>query len=409
VDGTAHRRGIPAVELVAYDLPPGEHWLRIVRSHAETGVAFLPIDHRLTAAEKRRLLDRARPTVVIDATAETVYGGGEPSDPERAWAVVATSGTAGKPKLADLPPDALQAAVDGSLVALGLEQGAPWVCCLSPAHIGGLLVLLRAVLGAAAVTVHERFEADRLLASEPGTNVALVPTMLHRLTEAGADLSRLGVLLVGGGPVTPGLRDAAARLGARVVSTYGLTETCGGVAYDGVALPDTSVRIADGTIQVRGPTLMEGYRGDPAETGSAFTTDGWLRTADAGRFDDGRLTVLGRLDDRIRTGAETVWPSEVEAVLRSHPKVADVAVAGIADPEWGESVAAWVVPSDAPDPPRLEELRDHCRDRGLASFKLPRRLTLADRLPKTNGGKLRRRALRPRQPRDRPRDRPGDR
>jgi O-succinylbenzoic acid--CoA ligase len=397
VKGTAHR----PTDLVAYDLPPGEHWLGILRSHAESGAPFLPVDHRLTTAEKRRLLERAGPSAVIDASGETVYAAGERADPERAWAVVATSGTAGEPKLAELPRGALQAAVDGSLAALGLEVGAAWVSCLSPAHVGGLLVLLRRVLGGATVTVHERFDAERLLASAPGTSVALVPTMLHRLTQAGADLSRLGVLLVGGGAVGPGLRDDAARLGARVVSTYGLTETCGGVAYEGVPLAGTAVRIVDGTIQLRGPTLMEGYRGDPAATGAAFTTDGWLRTADAGRIeDDGRLTVLGRIDERIRTGGETVWPEEVEAVLRTHRKVADVAVAGIDDPEWGQLVGAWVVASDPAEPPRLEELRDHCRESDLSSFKIPRELALADRLPRTAGGKLQRSALRLERTRD---------
>ena len=150
---------------------------------------------------------------------------------------------------------------------------------------------------------------------------------------------------------------------------------------------------------------MEGYRGDPVATAAAFTTDGWLRTADAGRIDDGRITVLGRADDRIRTGAETVWPAEVEAVLRTHPKVGDVAVAGIADPEWGQRIGAWVVASDPADPPRLEELRDHCLNGELASFKIPRDLTLADRLPKTTGGKLRRSALRADRPTEPPRER----
>jgi O-succinylbenzoic acid--CoA ligase len=397
VDGTAHRR----IDLVAYDLPPGERWLRIVRAHAESGAPFLPIDHRLGAAEKRRILERARPSVVVDASGETAFAAGEPADPERAWAMVATSGTSGAAKLAELPRTALQTAVDGSLAALGLEAGAAWISCLSPAHVGGLLVLLREVFGGAEVTVHERFDAERLLAAAPGTNVALVPTMLHRLTRSGADLSRLGVLLVGGGSVDPALRDAAARLGARVVVTYGLTETCGGVVYEGVPFAGTEVRIVEGAIQLRGPTLMEGYRADPAATGAAFTIEGWLRTADAGVLDDdGRLSVLGRLDERIRTGAETVWPEEVEAVLRSHPKVADVAVAGVDDAEWGERVGAWVVASDRAEPPLLEELRDHCRERGLSSFKVPRELTLADRLPKTAGGKIRRSALRLERPRD---------
>ncbi|HEX6844520.1 MAG TPA: fatty acid--CoA ligase family protein, partial [Actinomycetota bacterium] len=220
-------------------------------------------------------------------------------------------------------------------------------------------------------------------------HVALVPTMLQRLVAARADLGRLGVLVVGGGRLDPALRAAAGGLGARVVSTYGLTETAGGVVYDGIAFDGTDVRLADdGTIEVRGPTLASGYRDDPGATGAAFTVDGWLRTADVGALDaEGRLEVRGRADDAIRTGAETVWPDEVEPALRAHPKVADVAVAGRPDPEWGERVVAWVVPAEPGAPPSLEELREQCRGT-LARHKAPREVRLVDRIPRTHGGKL---------------------
>ena len=114
------------------------------------------------------------------------------------------------------------------------------------------------------------------------------------------------------------------------MSTYGLTETCGGIAYDGRLFDDTSARIdATGGVQIHGPTLMEGYRHDPAATAVAFTLDGWLRTGDTGALEsDGRLRIDGRSDEAIRTGAETVWPHEVEDALREHPKVAEIAVAG---------------------------------------------------------------------------------
>jgi O-succinylbenzoic acid--CoA ligase len=199
-------------------------------------------------------------------------------------------------------------------------------------------------------------------------------------------------LLVGSAPLEPEVRDAAAGLGARVVETYGLTEACGGVAYDGEPLRGTEFRIAEpeGEIQLRGPTLMEGYRHDPAATAGAFTLDGWLRTADLGALDqDGRLTVHGRSDDVIRSGGENVWPQEVERVLAQHVKVGAVAVAGRPDPDWGQHVAAWVVPVITDDPPTLEELRDHCRER-LARFKTPRELFLVHELPKTPTGKVRR-------------------
>jgi o-succinylbenzoate---CoA ligase len=218
--------------------------------------------------------------------------------------------------------------------------------------------------------------------------------MVRWLAQAKARLQGV-TLLVGGAPLEPELRDAAAGLGARVVETYGLTEACGGVTYDREPLRGTEIRIADpdGEIQIRGPTLMEGYRADPDATAGAFTLDGWLRTEDLGTLDeDGCLTVHGRSDDVIRTGGEAVFPAEVERVLIRHEKVGGVAVAGRPDAEWGEHVAAWVVPSVTTDPPTLDELREHCRDH-LARFKAPRELFVVHELPITATGKVRRAAL----------------
>lgn len=387
-----HRRAAPG-ELVAYDLPPGAHWAEILAAHAESGASFLPVDGRLTHTEKRRLIERVAPTLVVTSEGEDLYAPARrPSDPDRDWAVIATSGSTGAPKLVELSRAALGAAVGGSLETLDLAAGDPWVACLTPAHAGGLLVYLRAALGGAPLTVLDRFDPQTLMRdAPPGAHVALVPTMLHRLVAANADLARLGVVLVGGGRLDPELRAAAAGLGARVVSTYGLTETGGGVVYDGVAFEGTDVRIAnDGMIEVLGPTLMSGYRGDPSATAEAFVLDGWLRTSDVGRLDaEGRLQVLGRADDGIRTGGETVWPDEIESILRLHPKVADVAVAGRPDPEWGEHVAAWVVPADPAEPPTLDELRAHCRV-ALARHKTPRELMITELISRTPGGKLRR-------------------
>jgi o-succinylbenzoate---CoA ligase len=389
-------------ELVAYDLAPGPHWPRILDDHIAGEVAFLPIDHRLSDRAKRRIVDRARPTRLVTADDILLFADGTPADPERSLAVVGSSGATGQPKLAELPAGALVSAAERSLATLQrlLAPGVigtddPWVCCLTPAHIGGLLVLLRAHRFGTSLVVHERFDVDRLLREAPaGAHVALVPTMLARLVAAHADLSRLGVLLIGGGELSSEMRSAATELGATVVSTYGLTETCGGVVYDGTPFEGTEVRLGEGgAIELRGPTLMEGYRLDPAATAAAFSVDGWLRTADVGSLGpDGRLTVHGRADDAIRTGAETVWPGEVEQVLRRHAKVADVAVAGRPDLEWGSHVAAWVVPVDPADPPSLDELRGLARDR-LAAFKAPRELIVVGSLPRTASGKLRRTEL----------------
>jgi acyl-CoA synthetase (AMP-forming)/AMP-acid ligase II len=148
----------------------------------------------------------------------------------------------------------------------------------------------------------------------------------------------------------------------------------------------------EGSIEVTGSMLMEGYRLDPASTGAAFTTDGWLRTGDLGALDGGRLVVHGRADQVIRTGSEKVWPDEVERILLRHPKVADVAVAGRPDPEWGSHVVAFVVPSVVDDAPTLEDLRSFGAD-DLARFKLPRELELTPSIPRTATGKVRRHVL----------------
>jgi O-succinylbenzoic acid--CoA ligase len=289
----------------------------------------------------------------------------------------------------------VEAAVAGSFSALGAAGqsiDAPLVCCLTPAHIGGLLVLVRSEIAEVPVLVHERFDADRLMREAPtGAIVSLVPAMVSRLVRVRADLSRLGTLLVGGGPLDRDVRADAEALGATIVETYGLTEACGGVVYDGVPFDGTEVRIAgDSRIELRGPTVMRGYRHDPAATGAAFDVHGWLRTSDAGRLDDdGRLQVTGRLDEAIRTGAETVWPTEVERAIATHPKVAEVGVAGRPHPEWGQQVVAFVVPRTIDDPPSLEELRDHAGE-VIGRHKAPRELVLVPELPLTPGGKLRR-------------------
>jgi O-succinylbenzoic acid--CoA ligase len=387
--------------VVAVDLPPGPAWLDVVDHLRDLGAAVLPLDRRLSDLERRAIVDLARPASLLSEDDEVLFADPAPIDLD-VGLVMATSGTGGRPKLVELSRAAISSAVGLSFGALGpavgrvaLEPSDPWVCCLTPAHIGGMLVLLRGLLLGSPLTVLEGFDVQELLERAPdGAHVALVPTMARRLADAGADLSHLGVLLVGGGPLEPNVaRDAAAH-GGRVVATYGLTETCGGIVYDGRLFEDTAVRLGpQDEVEVRGPTVMNGYRHDPAATADAFTLDGWLRTGDVGELDeDASLVVRGRLDEAIRTGAETVWPEEVEAALRDHPKVADVAVAGRPDPKWGERVVAFVVSVKADDPPALEELRDHAADR-IARFKAPRTLVLVPSLPRGASGKLRRGSL----------------
>jgi O-succinylbenzoic acid--CoA ligase len=318
---------------------------------------------------------------------------GRPADPAVAL-VIATSGSSGRPRLVELTRSAVEAAVSASLQTLGAGPGDGWVSCLPPAHIGGLLVVLRGVLGGAPLLFRSPAEL------EPAAGfpfVSVVPTQLARWLVAGVDLRGYRGMLVGGGGMEADLAARAAKAGARCVVTYGLTQSCGGVIYDGRPLPGVSVRIGHGgEILLGGPTLLRGYRDGSA---AGLTPDGWLPTGDAGRLgSDGRLQVHGRLDDLIVTGGENVWPGDVETALRSHPAVADCTVFGRPDPSWGQRVVAAVVPSDPGAPPTLDALRDHVGAL-LGRHQAPRELVLVESVPRTALGKLRRAGLRLQDPR----------
>ena len=393
MDLRQHLAGTGTGDLVAVAVPPGPVWVPLMRELWTSGAAVLPLDPRLHGAELRAVVDRAGPSLVLDEDGATVRTDGRAVESGTS-VVLATSGTAGTPRVVELSRSAVESAVRGSAEALGSAAGESWLCCLPVAHVGGLLVILRGVITGAPVEVHPGFDSAAVSVAE-ADHVSLVPTMLHRLLEAGADLGRFRSMLVGGAGLADATAETARDRGGRVVTTYGLTETCGGIAYDGRLFDGTSARLGpEGEVQLAGPTLMRGYLGDPAATASAFTLDGWLRTGDAGTIgDDARLRVHGRLDERIRTGAETVWPHEVEAALREHAKVAEIAVAGRPDPEWGQHVVAFVVPVRVDEPPTLEELRDHAAER-IARFKAPRELILLPELPRTSSGKIRRAELR---------------
>jgi O-succinylbenzoic acid--CoA ligase len=373
-------------DLVAVTLPPSHAWLDLLAETWDAGAALLPINDRLPPAERATLIEGARPTITLDGTGAHRIDG-EPVEP-RIVLVVHSSGTRGPPAFAQFDGDSIDAAVSSSALALGATAEDRWLSCLPLAHVGGLLVLLRALLLGAPVSVHERFDPRAALAERDVAFTSVVPTMLARLVETGSDLTAFRSILVGGAHLPAELRSRAEHAGGRVVETYGLTESCGGVVYDGTPFRGTEVRIGpDGEIQLRGPMLMRGYRRGDAEP---FTPDGWLRTADAGELDaDGRLHVVGRTDDVVITGGEKVWPQAVEATLLLHPRVREAAAAGMPDPEWGERVTVWVVPSDPADPPTLEDLRAFVAERH-SPYAAPRALLLVERLPRSASGKVRR-------------------
>lgn len=368
-------------ELVAIDLPGGPAFLDELRRAWDRGDVVLPLDQRLPAPARARVLASARPASIVSAagTERLPPVDGEPLLDGDAL-VMTTSGSTGAPKAVVLTHDALRASAVATGERLGVTAADCWLGCLPVSHIGGFSVITKALETGVPLVLHPGFDAHAVVAAarDGATLVSLVPTALARVDPS---LFRMIVL---GGSRPPSPRPA------NVVATYGLTETGSGVVYDGMPLPGVEVRIAaDGEVLVRGPMLLRTYR----DGTSPVDADGWLHTDDAGVWtDEGALQVLGRRGDLIITGGENVWPDTVERVVGAHPAVAEVCVAGVDDPEWGQRVVAWVVPVDAACPPTLEQVRDAVR-REVPAFMAPRELVLVTSLPRTPLGKVVRQTL----------------
>ncbi|MDX6359866.1 MAG: o-succinylbenzoate---CoA ligase, partial [Nocardioidaceae bacterium] len=233
--------------------------------------------------------------------------------------------------------------------------------------------------------------------STDGAFLSVVPTQLHRWLDSPADRAALAAchtVLVGGGPVDPSLRARAEQAGVRAVATYGSAETCGGCVYDGLPLDGVGVALAaDGRIRIGGPTLFDGYLDDPAATRDALV-DGWFVTSDAGRLEeDGRLRVLGRVDDMVVSGGVNVPGAAVAARLREHPSVAAAEVVGLPDPEWGNRVVAIVSLAGPGLTLTLHEARDWVAAVHPRPWA-PREVRVVAALPMLANGKVDRLAVR---------------
>ncbi|USZ68468.1 o-succinylbenzoate--CoA ligase [Halorussus salilacus] len=338
-------------------------------------------------------------------------------------AMLFTSGTTGDPKAVELSMGNFLASATASAFRLGATPDDRWLLCLSMYHMGGLSVVLRSALYGATVVLQEGFDAGAAvdaIAEYEATGVSLVPTMLRRMLDAseGEGLAdSLRFVLLGGAPASDDLISRCETLGVPVHPTYGMTETASQIATarpreafehrgtvgrpllwtdvtvidgDGNPLPEGEV----GELAVSGPTVMAGYYGDREATAAAFGPHG-LRTGDVGYRDEGgRIWVLNRREDRIVTGGENVHPGEVVEVLREHSGVRDAAVVGLDDEEWGERVAALVVPEGDAEL-SVAALEAHFEGR-LAGYKRPRTVEFADELPRTASGTVEREAVRER-------------
>ena len=374
---------------------------------ADRGPALLPVPAD-DPARTRILVDSQRP--------------GEPID-ERVALVVSTSGSTGTPKGAMLSAGALAA----SAAATDDVLGGPgrWLLALPAHHIAGLQVILRSLRSGyepVVVDVTRGFDPEALPAAVDACRsggagggaatsaagaagvaggaaarayTSLVPGQLAKVLDEGspaavAALAALDAVLLGGAAAAPELLTRAADAGVRVVRTYGMSETAGGCVYDGAPLPGVRIEVDDdeGRVWLAGPQLAEGYRNAPDHP--AFARVGWFRTDDAGQVGpDGRLRILGRLDEALSVGGLTLLPQTVEDALRGHPAVVDVVVVGIPDARLGtRPVAALTLRAAA----TADELRRHVTGE-LGEHAAPARVAVLDALPQLPGGKVDRRGV----------------
>ena len=329
--------------------------------------------------------------------------------------IMFTSGSTGKPKGVVLTWENFWHSAMTSAYRLGVLPKDRWLCVLPLYHVGGLSIVLRSCLYGTAIDLHPKFDAyiiHQALLTQPVTLISLVPTMLSRLLDSGATgeiYSHVRLVLLGGAAATPELMARATAAAIPVATTYGLTEATSQVATAlpvdvqrkpgsvGKALVFTELRVVDetrcdmptaeiGEVIVRGPTIMRGYLNDMTATAHAIQ-DGWLHTGDLGYLDSaGDLYLVQRRSDLIVSGGENVYPAEVEAILRKHPAVQDVAVVGVSSAEWGQQVAALIVPTPNATL-TAEALSVFCRQ-SLAGYKVPRLFRFRAALPQTASGKV---------------------
>jgi O-succinylbenzoic acid--CoA ligase len=337
----------------------------------------VPLNTRLTDGERDAVLEDAKPSLTLTEGVTPRQTGDRAlrrfAEPDEPFALIYTSGTTGKPKPVELTYGNFHASAVASAANLGVEPDDRWLCCMPLFHVGGLSILTRSAINKTEAVIHDGFDVDRVkraLAEENITLISLVPTQLSRLLGAGAKAPHLRAALIGGGPIPT---DLLQRAPFPVIPTYGMTETCSQV-WTGKPLPGAEIANSpDGELLVRGPMVAP----------KAVAEDGWLHTGDHGHIDEqGNLTVEGRIADTIVTGGENVAVAEVEEALLAHPAIADAAVVGRPDAEWGQAVHAFVVVAGD-----TSSLDAHLRER-LAGYKRPKQIHEIDEIPRNAAGKI---------------------
>lgn len=373
-----------------------------------TGVRVIEVDGgvesvRMLSRALAAALDGGEPVLPLAPGASALRAAMRPQDSvdPRTAVVIATSGSTGTPKGVLLSAPALIASARATHDRLG--GPGHWLLATPAQYVGGLQVLVRSLLAGTEPAILDLSNGFRpaafaeaaapVLAADGPHYTALVPTQLARILDAGsgplAAARGFDAILLGGASTPVDLRERAAAGGLRVVRAYGMSETAGGCVYDGRPLDGVRVRVdSEGRVLIAGDVLAIGYR-----DGDLPLVDGWLRTEDLGELGpDGALRVTGRADDVVNTGGVKVPAGAVARALAAHPGVAEAAVVGLDDPEWGEIVAAAVVPA-SPTAPDVAALAEVVREQ-LGAPAVPKRLRFVTALPLRGPGKVDREAVR---------------
>ncbi|MFW2383691.1 MAG: AMP-binding protein [Acidimicrobiales bacterium] len=390
-------------------------WLGCLRS----GVMFVPLNTAYTDTEVAAFMSDAETEHLVkgpetggsltldfaDDQQETQdIAHAEPADPA---AMLFTSGTTGRSKGAVITHRGLLANARSLAEVWQITSTDHLLHTLPVFHVHGLFVALHPLmLHGAEITFLSRFTADAVLRHLSRSTVLMgVPTHYTRLLDderfTAEAAAHMRLFTSGSAPMTTHVHEQfRRRTGRTITERYGMTE-CGIITSNspgsplpgtvGTALPNMELRIGeDSIVEVRGPHLFDHYWRRPDATADSFTEDGWFRTGDIGTMDsNGVVTLSGRASDLIISGGYNIYPKEIEQVLDDDPQIAESAVVGWPDPEWGETVVAFVVLSDPTTefvPPDLGQQ--------LARFKHPRIWRVVDELPRNAMGKVQKTGLR---------------
>jgi O-succinylbenzoic acid--CoA ligase len=359
--------------LLAIDLPLGPALELALRECAERRQAFCIPDQRLSPRRRDEELAALGATSIRHPDGSVDQLPGAEVDDEIGL-VMLTSGSSGAPKAVELTWDALVASAELTQSSLRGDTDPVWFPCLPANHIGGLAVLLRAVLSDSTLFWTGDDDVERA-GKEGATHVSLVRTQLARF-----DVSSYYRVLLGGARPPE-------RLPGNVMTTWGMTETGSGIVYNGAALQGVDVASVNGELCVRTPTLFRSYRTSPRPrvTGPDGRDD-WFPTGDAGTVIDGRVSVRGRIGFVINSGGEKIWPEDLEAVLSTLPAVDDIAITGVSDPEWGQRIVALVVSSG----PHIDDAIRATAEELIGPWAKPKEIRYVTAIPRTSNGKIRR-------------------